>query len=213
MIRKDSISGIFKGLAAFAVSLFAVYSCNGGKLSSEEVVNLEGRPLQVVNNMFVVQTENGVLKMRMEGNRMERYDNDSTAYELFPDGFSVFTYNEDNKLESTIFSDQAKHIKYKDSGDEIWKAFGNVQIRNEIKDETMETDTIYWDREKEKIYTDCYVRMFSRDGLMQGYGMVSDQKANNSILLKPFNGYGVVVRDTTEVIIDSVNFIGPFPKK
>lgn len=202
-----------KGLAAVTASLFVVYSCGKGKLSQEKGVDLTGKPVQVVEHMFVVQTENGILKMRMEGERMERYDNDSTAFELFPDGFSVFTYNEESKLESTIFSDKAKHIKFKSSGVEEWQAIGNVRVRNEINDETMETDTLFWDREKEVIFTHCYVKMFSRDGFMQGYGMISDQKANNSIILKPFDSYGVVARDSTEVFIDTANFIGPLPKK
>ena len=101
----------------------------------------------------------------------------------------------------------------KDSGEEIWKAFGNVVVKNIVKQQTMETDTIYWDRTKKEIYTDCYVRMYSPDGFMQGYGMRSDERARNSIIMKPFNNFAVVVKDTTEVLIDSANFIGPLLKK
>lgn len=198
--------------ATAAAVAFVVYSCSGSE-GEGEALNLSAKPVQTVENMFIVQTENGILKMRMEAALMERFDNDTTSFELFPKGFAAFAYQPDGKLETTIFSDNAKHIQYKRTKEETWQAFGNVRVRNEIKDETMETDTLYWDKEKEKIYTDCYVRMYSRDGFMQGYGMVSDQRANNSILLKPFNGYGVVEQDSTEVIIDSVNFIGPMPKK
>lgn len=195
---------------ALAVA-FVVYSCNR-KLEESQKENIQGKPVQVVSNMFVVQTENGSLKMRMEADRMERYETDTLSFELFPEGLSVFSYEETGKLESTIFADQARHLKFKD-GREDWQAFGNVHIRNEIKNETMITDTIYWDRENELIYTDCYVKMFSKDGMMQGYGMRSDQRANNTILLKPFDGYGVVVQDSTKVIIDTANFIGPLRKK
>jgi lipopolysaccharide export system protein LptC len=88
-----------------------------------------------------------------------------------------------------------------------------VVVHNVLKQETMETDTLYWDQAKEEIYTDCYVKMYSPDGFMQGYGMRSDDHARNAILLEPFNSYGITVQDTTAVVIDSVNFIGPFPKK
>ena len=76
----------------------------------------------------------------------------------------------------------------------------------------METDTIYWDRKSEEIYTDCYVKLFSDQGLMQGYGMRSDDRARNAILLKPFDSYGYSQEDSTKVAIDSVNFIGPLRK-
>jgi hypothetical protein len=55
--------------------------------------------------------------------------------------------------------------------------------------------------------------MYSPDGFMQGYGMESDQRARSTILFKPFNNYAIVVKDSTQVLIDSVNFIGPFQKK
>ena len=58
-----------------------------------------------------------------------------------------------------------------------------------------------------------YVKMYSPDGFMQGYGIRSDDRARNSILLRPFNGYAVTVKDTTVVMIDSVNFIGPLIRK
>lgn len=193
---------------ALAVA-FVVYSCKGG----DDAPGLpENTPMQVVDNMFVVQTENGVLKMRMEADRMERYSTDTTSYELFPKGFATFMYQEDGKLETTIFSDEAIHIKNTESREEIWKAYGNVRVRNEMKNETMETDTLYWDRDKEKIYTDCYVKLYSKDGMVQGYGMISDQRASNSIIKKPFDGYGVVIQDTTEVVLDTANFIGPLKK-
>ena len=95
----------------------------------------------------------------------------------------------------------------------MWEVTGGVVIQNVIQQETMETDTLYWDRFGGKIYTDSYIRMYSRDGFMQGYGVQSDENAHDAVLLRPFNSYSVVVQDTTAVIIDSVNFIGPFIKK
>jgi len=95
----------------------------------------------------------------------------------------------------------------------VWEAYGNVVVRNVMKDETMETDTLYWDRTSKEIYTDCYIRMYSPDGFMQGFGMRSDERARNAVIQRPFNSYGVVVKDSTEVIIDTANFIGPLLPK
>jgi hypothetical protein len=75
----------------------------------------------------------------------------------------------------------------------------------------METDTIYWDQKAKEIWTDCYIKMYSPAGFMQGFGMRSDDMARNAIIQRPFNSYGVVEQDSTKVVLDSVNFIGPFP--
>lgn len=194
---------------ALAVA-FVVYSCKGN-LSEAEKLDLSVTPLQVVDSMFFVQTENGKLKMRVEAPVMEVYDHDSLSYELFPKGISVYGYTEEGSLETTIKSQKARHDTRKDKAD-VWSAFGSVVIRNIVKNETMETDTIYWDQKKKEIWTDCYVKMYSSAGYMQGFGMRSDDMARNAIIQRPFNSYGVVEQDTTKVVLDSVNFIGPFPR-
>ena len=208
-ILKNSIN-MLKMIATAAAVAFVVYSCKG-KLGEAEALDLAETPVQVVDDMFLQQTENGVVKLRAEAPRMEKYEKDTLDYELFPDGFFVYGFDETGKLETEIVADNARHMKY-DDGRETWEAFGNVVVKNLINQEVMETDTLYWDQENEKIYTHCYVRMYSPDGFMQGYGMESDQRARNSIIFNPFNSYGFLEQEE-EVLIDSVNFIGPLPKK
>ena len=200
---------ILKMIATAAAVAFVVYSCKG-KLAEAESVKLGEIPVQTVDDMFIVQTENSIMQMRVEAPLMERYESDTLSYELFPKGISVFGYTEDGMLETEILADNARHLKYKD-GRETWAAFGNVIVKNLINQETMETDTLYW--ENERIYTHCYVRMYSPDGFAQGYGMESDQRARDTELFNPFNNYAIMSQDSTKVIIDSVNFIGPLQKK
>ena len=189
-----------------------VVSCSS-QLAEADSLDLSQTPSQVLENMFTVQTKNGKVEMRIEAPLMETYENDTTKTDYFPKGLSVFAYNEDGLLESLVFSDNASHkTDKKRKTDDVWSAFGNVMIHNVIKRETIETDTIYWDETKKEIYTDCYVKLYSPDGFMQGYGMRADDHARNAILHNPFNSYGVTVQDSTLVVIDSVNFIGAFPK-
>ena len=162
--------------------------------------------------MFFVQTENGKLKMRVEAPVMEVYDHDSVSFELFPKGLSVYGYSEDGSLETTIRSQKARHDMTKREGEDKWSAFGSVVIRNIVNQETMETDTIYWDQKAKEIWTDCYIKMYSPAGFMQGFGMRSDDMARNAIIQRPFNSYATVEQDSTKVVLDSVNFIGPFPR-
>lgn len=198
--------------AALAVASIVV-SCKS-KLSEASSLKLGETPVQTIQDAFAVQSKNGKISMRMEAPVMNHYETDTTTYDTFPEGLSVYGYTDEGLLETVLVSDDAKHTVSKKKGEaDIWAAFGNVIIHNVIKKETMETDTIYWDQAKEEIYTDCYVKMYSPDGFMQGYGMRSDDHARNSILHRPFNSYGVTVQDTTKIEVDSVNFIGPFLKK
>ena len=199
-------------IATASAVAFIVYSCNK-KLSEAASLDLSETPVQTVDSLFMTQTKNGGLKMRVEADVMERYDNDTCSYELFPKGLHVFAYSEDDKLETVLHSYNAKHFKSKTVDMEYWSAFGNVTVQNIVRQQTLETDTLYWDQAKQEIYTDCYVRMFTPDDFMQGYGMRSDEMARNSVLYRPFNSYVYVLQDSTKVVIDSVNFIGPLLKK
>ena len=201
------------GASALAI---LVLSCRS-KLAEAEYLNLGETPLQTVRDMFAVQSKNGVLSIRIEAPLMERYETDSTTYEKFPEGVSIYGYTSTGLLETIIVADDGRHERGKKQGDsnkhELYEAFGNVIVHNVLKQETIETDTLYWDQAKEEIYTDCYVQLFSPDGYMQGTGMRSDDRAGNAILFNPYNSYGITERDTTVVMIDSVNFIGPLLRK
>jgi LPS export ABC transporter protein LptC len=202
---------MIKMIATASAVAFVVYSCKD-ELGRAKDLSIAETPIQTVRNMFVVQSKNGIIQMRAEGEIMEKYENDSLSYELFPKGFSVYGYTEEGLLETEIVADNAIHKTFKD-GRESWEAYGNVIVKNLIKQETLETDTLYWDQKNEKIYTHCYVKMYSPSGFMQGFGMESDQRARNNIIFNPFNSYGIVVQDSTKVVIDSINFIGPVRKK
>lgn len=195
---------------ASTVAIVFFSSCKS-KLSEAEAIDLSATPLQSIDSVYLVETSNGQVSMRVKTGKMERFENDTLTYEVYSDGMEVYAYKAGGILESTIVAERARHETRKggDTGDEVWMATGNVVVRNIEKDQTMETDTIYWDRTKQEIFTDSYIRMYSPDGFMQGYGMRSDERARNAIITRPFNSYGVVVQDTTKVIIDTTNFIGP----
>lgn len=190
-------------------------SCKS-KIAQADKLDLSKTPTQRVEGVFAFQTSNGEVEMRMESPVMEHYSTKENEYDSFPEGISVYGYTEEGLLESIILADEAIHIIPNNKGKdavEIWKAYGNVVLHNVIEQKTMETDTIFWDQTKKEVYTDCYVKLYTEDGFMQGYGMRSDDHLRNATLHNPFNNFARIVRDTTMVSIDSVNFIGPFPKK
>lgn len=192
----------------FVVAAIAV-SCGRGQLTEIDALDIESTPMQRVENMKAYETNDGNMKMRMESALMERFStSDGGSYELFSGGFNVYAYNTEGLLETKISSKMAKHTMLKQN--DTWEAYGDVVIRNYIKGERIETDTLYWNGKDKRIYTDCYVKLTSPQGFMQGYGLESDEMARNAVLLRPFDSYGVVSQDTTTVTyVDSANFIGP----
>ena len=199
---------------AFAAAIL-LSSCllSGCKDPEPMVFDFEQVPIQVVHDMQILQSGKGETTMRMTAPLMQRFnfykDSVQQSYELYTEGFHVDAYAENGQLETTITAQQARHVTTQ--GQESWSAFGDVVVINHIKGERMETDTIYWNKEEQRIYTDCYVRLTSDSGLMQGFGMTSDERARNSVILRPFDWYAVE-RDSTYQYIDTLNAMGPKKK-
>ena len=190
----------------FVIATFIV-SC-GSDIPEADEVDLKTLPSQIVRDLDAIQSTNGDMQMRMSAPLMERYTEVEVPYEIFPEGFRVFAYTKEGLLETEIIADIAKHITEKNS--ESWEAYGNVKIMNYIKGEKMLTDTLYWNKAEKKIYTHCFVELYSPSGFMQGYGMESDELARNASIFNPFDSFGVLSKDSTSVShIDTVNFIGP----
>ena len=176
-------------------------------------INAKAFPTQIIDSMSVQQTDAGIVVLRVVAPRMERFTQLKEPYDNFPQGINVKAFTKEGLLETEIRSNFAKHINGTDK--EIWEAYGNVVINNYLNGQKMVTDTLYWDRNNKKIYTNCYVILTDPDGYMQGYGMESDDMARNATILRPFNSYAIIARDSLELpYIDSTNFIGPLlPKK
>ena len=211
MIFKIPHCTAIRMVAALWTATIAV-SC-GNKLRNIDAGNISEAPAQVVLNMNASQTENGMVQMRLTAARMERYEKgDDESMELFPDGFNVLAYNEEGLLETQIVSDKAEHTV--NGSTEQWSAYGNVVITNYLEGQRIMTDTLYWDREEHRIFTDCHVRLYSPDGFMQGYGLESDERARNARLLRIFDSYGIVQQDSAgNGYVDTVNFIGPIYRR
>ncbi|MCF0165473.1 MAG: LPS export ABC transporter periplasmic protein LptC [Bacteroidales bacterium] len=198
-------------MTAAALILFLFTACTQATPDIPPI-DFEQVPMQTVDSMKAVTFQHENRSMEMTSSRLERYsyEKDSTtqSYELYLGGFCVKGYTETGELETRLDADQAKHITTQ--GKEQWMAYGNVVIVNYIKGERMETDTVYWDKAEKKIYTNNYVRMESQDmGFMQGYGMTTDERAGNTIIHRPFDSFGYLERDSTNLYQDTINFIGP----
>ena len=197
-------------VAATFVVATLLFSCKS-ELPVAEELDPAKTPTQVVDKMVLEQTKNGKVSMRVSAPLMESYSNSEIPYDIFPKGMNVKAYTPEGLLETEISAMEAMHIKGKTS--DKWEAYGDVVITNYIKGETIETDTIYWDRTEKRIFTHRYVQLKSPTMYMQGYGLESDELARNAIILKPFDSYSII-KDSAEVLyIDTVNFVGPMLKQ
>ncbi len=212
MFREGNRSHKIMMVAITFVIATIVLSCKENLPATDSLIS-ESVPSQIIENMSVQQTDAGIVVLRVEAPLMERFTDIKDPYDNFPSGINVKVFTREGLLETEMRANKAVHKSA--ATEDIWEAYGNVVVNNYIKGETMVTDTLFWNYLTKKIYTHCWVKLTTPDLFMQGYGMESDDMARNAIILKPFDSYAVVARDSLEIpYIDTINFIGPLiPKK
>ena len=189
---------INKIVAATFVVATILFSCKD-ELPITEPIDPEKVPTHIILEMSLEQSSAAKTKMKVYAPIMENFSKSNPPYEIFSKGINVKAFTSDGLLETEITAKKARHINSPDK--EQWEAYGD------------ETDTLYWDKSNKRIFTHCFVKLKSPTIFMQGYGMESDELARNATILRPFDSYGIVKRDSTEVIyVDTVNFIGPILK-
>ena len=186
--------GVTKLIALIFLSAITFITCKETIETTDALHAVDSLSTQTAYDMKVYETKFGKISLRAEAPIMETYSLLPDPYEIFPKGIMVTTYNPEGLLETEITANMAIH-KTK-SNQERWEAYGNVVIINHIKEETITTDTLYWDMADQRIYTHAFVKMVSPQGLLQGFGLESDERATNWNILRPFDSFGVLTRDT-----------------
>ncbi len=116
------------------------------------------------SNVNVIYSDSGKVKVQILAATYEQYPKAERPYMEFPDGMEVFFYNDSMKMESAIRSDYA--IYY--SEEKLWHAIGNVEVQKYSSGDALNTEELYWDEEKELIYSDVYTKVQNQDGTFYG---------------------------------------------
>jgi LPS export ABC transporter protein LptC len=57
----------------------------------------------------------------------------------------------------------------------LYKGVGDVQVKNLIKDQSLQTEEIFWNPNEKRIYTDKFVTVQEKQTLFNGTGLEADQ--------------------------------------
>ena len=171
-------------VALLLMSATALFSCKESIEKMNAIGNADSLSTQTTYQMNGVRSEFGQVRMRFEAPLMENYSLLPDPFEIFPQGIKITGYTSEGLLESEVTAQKAIH---KTGDNDRWEGYGNVVLINYITKERVETDTLYWDRSREKpVYTDAFIKYYAPDRFIQGIGFESDEKLNNFELFNPF---------------------------
>ena len=147
-----------------------ILSCEN-KLDVIPESDIRTLPSLTVKDFETIYTDSGRIKLIMTSPIMEKYDNAEVPYSEFKSGIAL-KYYDGNK--EPIGSVNSKYAKLTES-ENLWELRDSVVVINKEKD-MLETEVLFWDQQKDKIFTDRFVKITSVDQVIQGFGFESDSK-------------------------------------
>ena len=116
--------------------------------------------------------------MIVEAPLLNRYSDSQDPYSDFPEGIKVLFYDGQDNPTSTLEAGSARY----DDNKKLWELLkGNVVAVNPEKDR-LETEVLFWDENKDLVYTDRFVKITSIDQIVMGTGLESNVRFTSWII-------------------------------
>ncbi len=155
------------------IAALTLLSCER-KLEVIKKSDILSLPTLTVKYDTTVYTDSAKLQLIMYSPLIERYPNVKPPYAEFRQGIKVLFYNGHPQPVGSFTSKYAKFLEDK----RLWELKDSVVAVNE-RNEKLKTELLYWDQDKELIYTDRAVTITYQDEIVIGIGMKSDPKFTN----------------------------------
>jgi LPS export ABC transporter protein LptC len=161
--------------------MLAVLVTGAALLSSCEKKELVVKDLQIkdlptlsATNVETMYSDSGKVTMLLRTPRIEQFSSLDKPYTLFPEGLKVFFYNKQSEPQASIAS---KYARYTDE-DELWELRDSV-VAISSEGEILETELLFWNEPKDRIWSDRFVRFTQGDQIIMGTGFESDTRFSN----------------------------------
>jgi len=157
-------------LYAALISCFFIAACENDVKKIDALLTNK----TAVEEAFKIETylsQSGLIKARLTAPYMLRYQSDS-PYVEFPRTFHVDFFSDSTKIESTV---DALYAKFREFERKVFLK-DSVLVINILSRDTLRTSELWWDQEKQEIYTDKPVRIYQPDKTIFGkFGLRATQ--------------------------------------
>ena len=158
-----------------AMVIFLLFSsCSGGKKDlGAAITERDSLPVMDTRGVTTLVSDSGVTRYRVNTEEWLIFDRKSPSYWAFEKGIYLEKFDSLFQVEASIKADTAYHY----DKERLWKLMGNVHIQN-LKGEKFDTELLYWDQNKHKVYSDKRVRIEQPDQVIYAIGFESDEQLN-----------------------------------
>lgn len=158
-----------------------LWSCSGRqKAMGEAITERDSLPMMDTRGVTTLISDSGMIRYRILADEWKVFDRKKPPHWSFEKGVYLEKFDTLFRVEASIEADTA----YFYTKEELWKLVRNVHIQN-LKGEKFDTDLLYWDQKKKRVYSDRFIRIEQPDRVITGRGFESNQEMTVYTIHKP----------------------------
>ena len=158
------------------------------------ITERDSLPVMDTRGVTTLVSDSGVTRYRINTEEWLVFDRKNPSYWAFEKGVYLEKFDSLFQVEASIKSDTAYYYDKQ----KLWKLIGNVHIQN-LKGEKFDTDLLYWDQNKQKVYSDQFIRIEQPDRIITGRGFESNQQMTVYTINQPEGIFYVDEEETMPV--------------
>ena len=183
------------GLTALAVFLLLLCSCNHKdvKLRTDAISDRAAIPALNTDSVTTLISDSGITRYRITATKWLVFDKAQPPYWEFPEGIYLERFDEQLVVNSQL---EADYAHYNQESHE-WHLKGNVHSVNE-NGEIFDTPELYWNQDKEQIFSDSSIVITRERTIIRGVGFRSNQSMTLYTITNPTGIIPIEDTDSTK---------------
>ncbi len=144
-----------------------IFSCENKSDEITEIQEYTG-PIREGRNLVIYRSDSAIVTLKMTTPRILDF---GSGDQEFPEGFFLEFYDKKGNPTSSLKADYCYYTKK----DDLYKATGNVVVQDQETNDRLDTEELFWNRKKEEVFTDKFVRIEKDGELHVGDGLEAKQ--------------------------------------
>ncbi|WP_209329832.1 LPS export ABC transporter periplasmic protein LptC [Lunatimonas salinarum] len=159
-------------LSAFLVLGWCMFSFSCREdVDKSQLAVYEG-PTRVGFDIVLHHSDSAIVRTKLMADKQLEFRNGNTE---FPEGIVIHFFDKDGALSTTIQADRG----YYEKRTNLYRGEGDVRVHNISKDQRLNSEELFWDPSKKRIYTEKFVTVEEPDRIIRGTGMEADEGFND----------------------------------
>lgn len=177
-------------LAILQLTLLLLSSCNKEQEVVAPKLHSQEDPIMSAVNVEVLFSDSGRVQAKLTAPVLNEYIDKNPRMD-FPRGFKIVMYDSAMRMKSSITAMYGIRFDYKG----YMEARGNVIVRNEIKNEQLNTERLTWDERSHRIYNNDPIKIITPGKVLFGNDLESDETFTRYNFKNP-TGHMMVRKDS-----------------